>query len=84
MVGATHLSVWTLAQALAAAIGETIVDVRYHRGLWGVMVPVGNIMVKVPGSFHNTPEEALSYCLQRWAERSPARPFLFGEPEREA
>ena len=66
MVEATQLSVGALAQALAEAIGAGIVDVRYHRGLWGVLVPCGHIMVKVPGSFHNSYARVIIYLPFRW------------------
>ena len=76
MVEASERSITELMRALTAAMCVSVADLRYTNGHWVVMVPRGNIMSMVPGPQHNTPEEALLYCLQRWVDLSPERPFL--------
>lgn len=45
--------------------------------VYSVMVPVGNIMVCVPGSLMGTPEASLRAALDRWENRSPENPFVY-------
>lgn len=61
---------------------RSIIDLRYHLGMWCVMVELGNMMVVVPGSIKKTPQEALEHCLERWRNRSTERPFThYGDRE---
>lgn len=51
------------------------IDLRYRKDEWCVMLPVGNQMMVVDGSFADTPEQALQQAIERWDTRSPEHPF---------
>jgi hypothetical protein len=52
------------------------IDLRYtSEGRWCVMLPFGNQMWVVDGSFASTPDQALRQTIARWNARSPQYPF---------
>lgn len=66
-----------LVTELSQKIGETTIDLRYTNGKWGVMVPLGNMMVVVRGSLRASPAEAVQFCLEKWEQRSPDHNFIY-------
>jgi len=66
-----------LTEKLCKRIKSRTVDLRYRDGKWGVMVPWGNTVILVRGSFNESIEAALRYCIDKWDSRDPNHPFLF-------
>jgi hypothetical protein len=51
------------------------IDLRFLRGRWCVLLPVGNQMCVADASFADTPEQALRNTIAAWDARSPDKPF---------
>src|SRR2546425_584343 len=70
----------TLIKRLSAEI-RGCVDLRYSGfdGNWSVHVPFGNMMSVLPESVSKDPVVSLNLALNRWYQRSPAKPFMPGD-----